>query len=337
MPAMGSGFGGAPIELERDPGDRLELGLYPRIRLTREIFGDAVVWVPWRRPGFQLGLDIAVDASEGDWTAKVREATRHRGVDAILDLVGGAYLNGNLRFDEGAESRGTLNLVAAVEGPAGGEGADMRALVYADADLFSDPVLSSLAPNAAIVADGVRWLGREEAFSGEIESEADVPIVHTRAENVVWFYAVILGAPVLVLAVGLWVGLAAARRRRARGMTAGRAAAPANDPAPPAARTDSRTGRTAHTGNGSSLRPGLDDQLHPPVRWQPFDDGRLHVGAQLVVRDHWQRLVVEPAEPELARRQNQVDLVDEVARERLVRQPLERRLKRGEVTHEPVP
>lgn len=28
-------------------------------RLTREIFGDTVVWVPWRRPGFQLGLDIA--------------------------------------------------------------------------------------------------------------------------------------------------------------------------------------------------------------------------------------------------------------------------------------
>ena len=27
--------------------------------LTREIFGDKVVWVPWRRPGFQLGLDIA--------------------------------------------------------------------------------------------------------------------------------------------------------------------------------------------------------------------------------------------------------------------------------------
>lgn len=27
--------------------------------LTEEIFGDRVVWVPWRRPGFQLGLDIA--------------------------------------------------------------------------------------------------------------------------------------------------------------------------------------------------------------------------------------------------------------------------------------
>src|SRR5215204_3933772 len=27
--------------------------------LTRECFGERVVWVPWRRPGFQLGLDIA--------------------------------------------------------------------------------------------------------------------------------------------------------------------------------------------------------------------------------------------------------------------------------------
>lgn len=27
--------------------------------LTQKIFGDKVVWVPWRRPGFQLGLDIA--------------------------------------------------------------------------------------------------------------------------------------------------------------------------------------------------------------------------------------------------------------------------------------
>jgi rhamnulose-1-phosphate aldolase/alcohol dehydrogenase len=27
--------------------------------LTRKIFGEKVVWVPWRRPGFQLGLDIA--------------------------------------------------------------------------------------------------------------------------------------------------------------------------------------------------------------------------------------------------------------------------------------
>ncbi len=33
-------------------------------RLTRECFGDRVVWVPWRRPGFQLGLDIAQIAED---------------------------------------------------------------------------------------------------------------------------------------------------------------------------------------------------------------------------------------------------------------------------------
>ncbi|MCG5212280.1 bifunctional aldolase/short-chain dehydrogenase [Streptosporangium sp. KLBMP 9127] len=32
--------------------------------LTRRVFGDRVVWVPWRRPGFQLGLDIAAIKAE---------------------------------------------------------------------------------------------------------------------------------------------------------------------------------------------------------------------------------------------------------------------------------
>lgn len=32
--------------------------------LTKECFGGRVAWVPWRRPGFQLGLDIAAIAAE---------------------------------------------------------------------------------------------------------------------------------------------------------------------------------------------------------------------------------------------------------------------------------
>ena len=32
--------------------------------LTKEIFGGRVAWVPWRRPGFQLGLDIAAIKAE---------------------------------------------------------------------------------------------------------------------------------------------------------------------------------------------------------------------------------------------------------------------------------
>src|SRR3954468_18837406 len=32
-------------------------------KLTADCFGDRVMWVPWRRPGFQLGLDIAAVAA----------------------------------------------------------------------------------------------------------------------------------------------------------------------------------------------------------------------------------------------------------------------------------
>lgn len=36
-------------------------------QLTKDIFGEKVIWIPWRRPGFQLGLDIAAvhDAHPG--------------------------------------------------------------------------------------------------------------------------------------------------------------------------------------------------------------------------------------------------------------------------------
>src|SRR5215510_530762 len=44
-------------------------------KLTKECFGDRVVWVPWRRPGFQLGLDIA--------------AARHASPGAIGVVLGG--------------------------------------------------------------------------------------------------------------------------------------------------------------------------------------------------------------------------------------------------------
>ena len=43
--------------------------------LTKQIFGDRVVWIPWRRPGFQLGLDIA--------------DIKHRNPQAIGTILGG--------------------------------------------------------------------------------------------------------------------------------------------------------------------------------------------------------------------------------------------------------
>jgi rhamnulose-1-phosphate aldolase/alcohol dehydrogenase len=78
-------------------------------QLTKDIFGDHVIWVPWRRPGFQLGLDIAavhranpqaVGVILGGhgitaWGATSDEAERNSGwiittAQAYLDAHGGA-------------------------------------------------------------------------------------------------------------------------------------------------------------------------------------------------------------------------------------------------------
>ncbi len=44
-----------------------------------------------------LGLDLGIDASSGDFLAAVREATAGRGVDVVLDMIGGPYLDQNLK------------------------------------------------------------------------------------------------------------------------------------------------------------------------------------------------------------------------------------------------
>ncbi|OZM80277.1 bifunctional aldolase/short-chain dehydrogenase [Pseudonocardia sp. MH-G8] len=84
--------------------------------LTKEVFGDRVVWVPWRRPGFQLGLDIAaVKAANPQavgvilgghgitaWGATSEECERNsmeiiRAAQAYLDSRGAAEPFGPLR------------------------------------------------------------------------------------------------------------------------------------------------------------------------------------------------------------------------------------------------
>ncbi|MEP7765708.1 bifunctional aldolase/short-chain dehydrogenase [Sanguibacter sp. 25GB23B1] len=68
--------------------------------LTAECFGDRVVWVPWRRPGFQLGLDIAA----------VKEANPQ----AIGCILGGHGITAWGATSDEAEAR-SLEIVAAAE------------------------------------------------------------------------------------------------------------------------------------------------------------------------------------------------------------------------------
>jgi rhamnulose-1-phosphate aldolase/alcohol dehydrogenase len=68
--------------------------------LTREVFGDDVVWVPWRRPGFQLGLDIA--------------AIREQNPQAIGCVLGGHGITAWGDTSEEAEQR-SLHIIRTAE------------------------------------------------------------------------------------------------------------------------------------------------------------------------------------------------------------------------------
>ena len=177
----------------------------------------------------RAGGDIVMVGS-GSFT--IPDTVPGRRTSLVVNSLPSSYadLNGDFRFDDEAEVKESYGLVAAVEWTADGgaeqpaaDGAEdpeggaetepeevsahsragLRALVFGDAEVFTDQVLVSLRANRVVVADGIRWLGGEEEFAGEVVSEEDVPIMHTQAENVTWFYAIIFGAPALVLAVGV--------------------------------------------------------------------------------------------------------------------------------------
>ncbi len=66
--------------------------------LTRAVFGDRVAWVPWRRPGFQLGLDIA--------------AIRRDHPEAIGAILGGHGITAWADTSEACEAR-SLEIIGA--------------------------------------------------------------------------------------------------------------------------------------------------------------------------------------------------------------------------------
>ena len=68
--------------------------------LTRRCFGDRVVWVPWRRPGFQLGLDIS--------------AIKQANPQAIGCILGGHGITAWGETSEEAEAR-SLEIIRTAE------------------------------------------------------------------------------------------------------------------------------------------------------------------------------------------------------------------------------
>ena len=124
-------------------------------------------------------------------------------------------LNRNCLFDPPSEVRKAWQLAAAVtQRKAGSQKPEeeARAIVLADAAALTDVVFENPG-NAYYALDGVRWLLGEEATAGPTVSETDLPVEHTRKQDVFWFYSTIFVVPAAVLGAGFWV--TARRRRRA--------------------------------------------------------------------------------------------------------------------------
>jgi hypothetical protein len=159
--------------------------------------------------------------------APKRTITIHSMDTSFLDY------NNNFQFDPDppsglAEKRQKYNIAAAIEGPKlkgqGSDGKDkdgFRALVFADADLFADALVQNGMGHAQVVMvsgplldDAIHWLGGEEVFAGEVVSEDDKPIQHTKSEDSTWFVVTIVGVPLLVLAIGLYMTMGRKRRTK---------------------------------------------------------------------------------------------------------------------------
>jgi len=108
--AVGSGVGTAALQLARVAGATVIGTSRSPDKLAR---------------ARALGLDTGIDASAGDWAQQVEDATGKAGVQAILDLVGGSYLGGNLRV---LAPRGRM-IAVGIPGGARAE-LDLGALLY---------------------------------------------------------------------------------------------------------------------------------------------------------------------------------------------------------------
>ncbi|MBW2732404.1 MAG: Gldg family protein [Deltaproteobacteria bacterium] len=122
--------------------------------------------------------------------------------------------NQDLAFDKTSEKQKLYELASAVSMSTSGRRPskkrkkiagqdDMRMIVVADSDAFSDKLLMRSKGNVVFVMDALKWLVGEEAFLGAPTSEEDVRIMHTRKEDQIYFYLTIFALPLLVLVGGL--------------------------------------------------------------------------------------------------------------------------------------
>lgn len=156
----------------------------------------------------RLGPRAFVVLPGAGWINTDRDRKRDVTVDAPIKAQHQTFvdLNGNYQADPGETRRAWEVAATAVK-------KDARVFVLADSDAFGDDALPAGA-NQLLALDVSHWLMGDEAYTGKTSTEADVPISHTRKQDVVWFYGTIFLAPALVIVAGLGVTRGARRKRR---------------------------------------------------------------------------------------------------------------------------
>ena len=96
--AVASGVGTAALQVARAAGLRVVGTARSAPKLERAA---------------RYGLDVTIDSSSGDWAARVEQSVGAERVHAVVDLVGGSYLAGNLRV---LAPRGRIVLVGLTAG-----------------------------------------------------------------------------------------------------------------------------------------------------------------------------------------------------------------------------
>ena len=128
------------------------------------------------------------------------DAKRNRPIEIQVDAPIKAHYstwadkNDNFINDAGEERRAWEVTGAVVKGLG-------RAFVIADSDLFGDEAIAAPG-NELMIRDVMHWLMGDEAYQGLVATEQDLPISHTRKQDIAWFYSTIFVAPLLVLGLG---------------------------------------------------------------------------------------------------------------------------------------
>lgn len=163
----------------------------------------------------QLGPRAPLVLIGSGYLEEAKEKREGTSVDFTVTALPSTWndLNRNFLFDPPGEVRKAWQLAAAVtkKKPGGQKPEeDGRAIVLANAAALTDAVFEN-SGNTYLALDGIRWLLGEEAIAGPAVSETDVPVEHTRKQDVFWFYSTIFLVPAAVLGAGFWV---TSRRRR---------------------------------------------------------------------------------------------------------------------------